>query len=215
MTKSFVFRIYLCFFNKSIVLCLIYTSERLLLFYNSFWLYTLQLYIAGNFQVVRSHYLAKKSYIYLNISRILRFRFLFFHFFSFDKCLLPCRLHKVAAAFWAANRFVGSKRPKHNVFDQFWKCKFHFEHFPRKTRFLSFNGPSNYLYLFKNHRQTFKLLKCDFAQTLNTFRNLFLQMLLSGRLLLLNFTQCSCLTLKCLLSTESSYILKQTYSWKV
>ena len=82
MTKSFVFRIYLCFFNKSIVLCLIYTSERLLLFYNSFWLYTLQLYIAGNFQVVRSHYLAKKSYIYLNISRILRFRFLFFHFFS-------------------------------------------------------------------------------------------------------------------------------------
>ena len=39
--------------------------------------------------------------------------------------------------------------------DQFWKFKFHFDHFPRNTWFLSFDGPTNYFYLFKNRRQTF------------------------------------------------------------
>ena len=67
-------------------------------------------------------------------------------------------------------------------FDQFWKFKFHFKHFLRNTRFPSFRGPTNYFHLFKNHQQTFrnqgnvrhstsKLLKCDLAQTLNTFWN--------------------------------------------
>ena len=42
-----------------------------------------------------------------------------------------------------------------NSFDQFWKFEFYFEHFPKNTRFLSFDGPSNYLYLFKNNRQAF------------------------------------------------------------
>ena len=54
-----------------------------------------------------------------------------------------------------AKRFVGSETPKHKAFDQFWKFKFHFKHVPRNTRFLSFDVPSNYSYLFKNHRQTF------------------------------------------------------------
>ena len=53
------------------------------------------------------------------------------------------------------NHFVGLKTPKYNDFDQFWKFKFHFEQFPRNTRFLSFDWSINYLYLFKNHRQTF------------------------------------------------------------
>ena len=35
------------------------------------------------------------------------------------------------------------------------KFEFHFEHSPRNTRFLSLDGPSNYLHLFKNHLQTF------------------------------------------------------------
>ena len=69
-------------------------------------------------------------------------------FISFDKYLF--------ATLWAVNRFVGSEISKHNAFDQFWKFKFHFVHFPRKIRFLSFDGPSNYLYLFKNQRQTFR-----------------------------------------------------------
>ena len=56
---------------------------------------------------------------------------------------------------WAANCFVGSEAPKHNVFDQFWKFNFYFEYISRSTRFLSFDGPSHCLYLFKNHRQTF------------------------------------------------------------
>ena len=39
--------------------------------------------------------------------------------------------------------------------EQFCKFKFHFEQFPGNTRFFSFGGPTNYFYLFKNHRQTF------------------------------------------------------------
>ena len=71
----------------------------------------------------------------------------FFHFL----------LSKAYAVLWAAgNRCVGAETPaKHNDFDQFWKFKFHFRHFPRNTRFLSFDGLTNYLYLFKNHRQKF------------------------------------------------------------
>ena len=82
---------------------------------------------------------------------------------------LPCQLRKVFAVLWAANRFVGSETPKHNNFDQFWKFKFHFERFPRNTRFLSFHGPSNNLYLLKNYQQTFswteKCLSCHLKVT--------------------------------------------------
>ena len=86
--------------------------------------------------------------------------------FSLTNTCLPCQLRKAYAVLWAANRFVGLETPgaanrfvgletpEHNDFDQFWKFKFHFEHFPRNTRFLSFDGPSK-LYLFKNHWQTF------------------------------------------------------------
>ena len=76
----------------------------------------------------------------------------FFSFFVTNVCL-PRRLEY--AALWAANQFVGSKTPKDNAFDQFWKFEFHFEDFWRNTQFLNFGGPSNYLYLFKNHRETF------------------------------------------------------------
>ena len=55
-----------------------------------------------------------------------------------------------------------------------------------------FDGPSNYLYLFKSNRQTFsrqgnvrhstsKLLKCDLVQTLNTFRNPSLRIFDAGK----------------------------------
>ena len=96
------------------------------------------------------------------------------------------------AIFWSVNRFVGSEAPKQNVFDQFWKFKFHFEHISRSTQFLSFDWPTNYLYLFKNHRQTFprpgkrpsshlKVTKSDFFQTLNTFRNPSLRIFPAGK----------------------------------
>ena len=60
---------------------------------------------------------------------------------------------------------------------------------------ISFDVPSNYLYLFKKQRQTFpdqgnvrhptsKLIKYDLVQTLNTFRNPSLRILLPGRHLL-------------------------------
>ena len=72
-----------------------------------------------------------------------RFRSFFFHFclFSLINVGLPGQLHKAYAG-------------THSHFDQFWKFKLHFEHFPRNTRFISFDGPNNYLHLFKNHRQT-------------------------------------------------------------
>ena len=76
-------------------------------------------------------------------------------FIFFDKCVSTLWLRKAYAVLWAANCFLGSKTPKHNAFDQFWKIKFHFEDFPRNTQFLSFDGPNNYLCIFKNHRQTF------------------------------------------------------------
>ena len=86
-----------------------------------------------------------------------RFIYLFFIFcsFSFTNASLPCQLHKAYAALSALNHFSGSETSNHNDFDQLWKFKFHFEHFSRNIRFLSFDGPSNYLHLFQNHRQTF------------------------------------------------------------
>ena len=69
--------------------------------------------------------------------------------------------------------------------------EFHFKHFPRKTRCLNFDGPSNYLHLFEKHRHfrdqgnvlhpTWKLLKCDFVQTFHTFGNPFLQIFAAGK----------------------------------
>ena len=85
-----------------------------------------------------------------------RFRFLlhkYFFWFSLITTGLPCRLRKVYAVLRAVKRFVGSETPKQNAFDQFWKFEFHSENFLRNTRFLSFDGLSNYLYLFKNHQQ--------------------------------------------------------------
>ena len=73
---------------------------------------------------------------------------------------LPCRLrHVTQSACCTLSRqpfyWLDLNTPKRNAFDQFWKFKFRIEYFPRNSRFLSFNGPINYLYLFKNHQQTF------------------------------------------------------------
>ena len=106
-----------------------------------------------------------------------RFRFLLHRYFLFSLTIacLPCLallLRKVYVVLWAANRlfFFGSETSKHNVFDQFWKFKFHFKHFPRNLRFLSFDGPTNYLYLFKttdrhlrDQRPTSKITKMWFG----------------------------------------------------
>ena len=81
-------------------------------------------------------------------------------------------------------------------FGQFWKFQYHLEHFPRHTGFLSFGGPSNYLYLFRNHRKTFswpgkvrhptsKLLEYWFGSNIKiAFRTLLCRFLLLGRHLL-------------------------------
>ena len=59
----------------------------------------------------------------------------FFFSFSLTNVCLPCGLRKVA------NRFAGSKTPKHNAFHKFWKFKSHFEYFSRNTWFLSLDDP--------------------------------------------------------------------------
>ena len=122
------------------------TSGWLLPFYNGFWLYSSELYIAGNFQILQSHWSGKNSCICFKDFADLGF---FYYSFSFTNVCLHCHLRKAYAILWAANRFVGSETPKYNDFEQFWKFKFHFEHLPRNTWFFSFDGSSNNLYLFK------------------------------------------------------------------
>ena len=61
----------------------------------------------------------------------------------------------------------------------------------QETRFLSLDGPTNYLYLFKKHQHfrdqgnvrhpTSKLLKCDLVQTFNTFWNYSLRTFAAGK----------------------------------
>ena len=98
---------------------------------------------------------------------------------------------------WAANRYVGLKTPKHSAF---YRIDENFENLnsisPRNTRFLSFDGLSHHLYLFKKEpaygplkkntdrhfcdlgnvsHSTSRLLKRDLVQTLNTFQDPSLQ----------------------------------------
>ena len=101
-----------------------------------------------------------RNKIHPYISRILQIQISFFIFFtsflfSVTKACLLCQLRKAHAVFWAVNPTLGLETPEQNDFDQFWKFKFNFKHFPRSTQFLSFDGSRNYLNLFKNHWQTF------------------------------------------------------------
>ena len=57
------------------------TTGWLLLFYDSCWLYSLQMYIAGNFQVVKSHWSGKN--FYPNISKILQIRITFTYIYIY------------------------------------------------------------------------------------------------------------------------------------
>ena len=57
------------------------TTRWMLLFCDSCWLYSLQLYIAGNFPVVKSHWSGKKLHPY--ISKILQIWISFTYFFHF------------------------------------------------------------------------------------------------------------------------------------
>ena len=101
----------------------------------------------------------RKSYDYDISQGVYRFRFLLQRFFSFSStnACLPCRLRKRILHCDQPPVF-GKETPKYNVLAQFWKPKFFSEHFSRNSRFLSFEGSSNYLYLFKNHRQRFSWL---------------------------------------------------------
>ena len=135
----------------------------------------------------------------INISqRILQISFTqIFFSISLRNICLPSHLHKKNAVPWAANRYVGLKTPKHSAF---YRIDENFENLnsisPRNTRFLSFDGLSHHLYLFKKEpaygplkkntdrhscdlgnvsHSTSRLLKRDLVQTLNTFQDPSLQ----------------------------------------
>ena len=122
-------------------------TRWLLLFYNSCLLYTLQL--VALYSISQGFY---------------RFRFLFsFLFFCFVWQMSVYLVSYAKRVLYSDQPtvFFGSEIPEHNDFEQFWNFKFHFEQFPRNTRFLSFDGPSNYFYLFMNHRHfRDRLLSC-------------------------------------------------------
>ena len=84
----------------------------------------------------------KKSSIYFKDFTDLDFFYtdIFFDFFL---------IRKACAVLYAANHFVGSETPKHDAFNQFWT----FRAFSKKHT--SFDGPTYYLCLFKNHQQKF------------------------------------------------------------
>ena len=103
--------------------------------------------------------------------------------------MFPCQLCKAYAVLWAARPFVGSETPKHNDFDQFWKF---LNIFQETHDFLILTDSviiCIYLKTTERHfrnqgnirHPTSKLLKWDSAQTLDTFRNPSLQILLPGR----------------------------------
>ena len=117
------------------------TSGWLLVFYNCRWVYILQVNIAGNFQVERSHHSGKKIvHIFRGFYRFRHFFTKIFSFiFSYTKRMLYFEQTTVSLDWRHLNTIL---------FDQFWKFKFHFENFPRNTSFLSFAGPTNYLHLF-------------------------------------------------------------------
>ena len=99
----------------------------------------------------------EKQFIYVS-QGFYRFRFLFFHFFSFCSfCLtntcLPCQLRKAYVP-WAANRFVVWRHLNTMILTNFENLS-SISNIFQETQFLSFVRPSNYLHLFKNHRQTF------------------------------------------------------------
>ena len=142
---------------------------------------------------------SERSSMYLKDFKNLDFFFFFFFsyfsfvlLFSLTNAYLLWQLRKEYPVLWAANRFVGSETLKHNDFEQFWKFKFHFEHFPRNTRFPTLKDPViTCIYLrttdrhFRHqgnvHHPASKLLKYNLVQILNTFRNPFLRIFAGGK----------------------------------
>ena len=69
---------------------------------------------------------------------------------------------------------------------EIWSFKFQLEHFPRNTRFFSFDE-KHFRDQGNVRRPISKLIKCDLVQTLNTSRDLLLRIFAAGRHLLFLF----------------------------
>ena len=117
------------------------TSVWRLLFYNSYWLYTLQLHIAGNFQVAKSHWSGKNFiHIFKDFTDLDFFYTDFFHFL----------LRKMYGVLWAAD--LSQRRLNTMLLTNFKNSNSIVKFFQEaQARFLSFDGPTDYLHLSKNH----------------------------------------------------------------
>ena len=104
----------------------------------------------------------------------------FFLYIFFDKCLFSLSVTQSVYCALSSELFCWHGSTNHNAFEQFWKFEFHFEHFPRNTRFLRFDGSINHLFLVKNHQQKFswpgkrpssqiQFTKMGFGQNINYF----------------------------------------------
>ena len=84
---------------------------------DSWWLYTLQLYIAEKSLVGKKFLFIFQGFYRF---RFLLHRYFFFSLFSLTNVCLPYRLSRAYSVPCAPNRCVGSETPKHKTFDQFW-----------------------------------------------------------------------------------------------
>ena len=165
------------------------TSRWLLLFYNSCWLYTLQLYIVGNFQVISRE---KKS-IYLKDFTNLDFfsTDIFFHFLwqicvylAVDtKRMLYSDQQTVLLARRHLNTMLLTNFENLNSISNIFK---------ETHAFLVLTDPVIICIYLKTTdglvrdqgnvcHPTSELLKCDLVQSLNTFRNPSLQIFAGGK----------------------------------
>ena len=123
--------------------------------FNFIWLCTLQLYITDNFQVVKGNQLRKKI---IHISQgFYRFRFLLHRYYfsiSLTNCIYLVGYAKRMLYFEQPTVLLARNHLNTMLLTNFEHLIFISNIFQFRT-FLSFDGPSNYLYLFKKHRQTF------------------------------------------------------------
>ena len=96
----------------------------------------------------------KGSSLYFKNFTDLGFSYTDIFFVFFDKCLFALSITQSPSCTEQSTGLLAWRNLNIAV-EQFCKFKFHFEQFPGNTRFFSFGGPTNYFYLFKNHRQTF------------------------------------------------------------
>ena len=79
----------------------------------------------------------------------------FFFFIFFDKYTFTLSVKESVCCTQQPSVLLAREYLNTTLLTNFENLNSNFEHFPRNTRFLSFGALIDYLYLFKNQRQTF------------------------------------------------------------